>query len=84
METKTPLHRFAGATAVEARREVGRLLREATGLLEGSDLPGASEKLEEARFRILALRESSMQGKRTLSLERESRQSERRGREPEG
>ncbi len=61
--------------------EAHRFLREAASLLEGSDLRGASEKLEEARSRILSLREPGTQGEVCLASKRESGQSERRARE---
>ncbi|MDP9476871.1 MAG: hypothetical protein M3R38_14495, partial [Actinomycetota bacterium] len=66
------------------RREASRLLREAASLLEGSDLRGASEKLEEARSRILSLREPGTQGELDLASKRESRRSDGGGREAEG
>ncbi len=68
----------------EARREAGRLLREATRLLESSDLRGASEKLEEARSRILSLPEPGALGESGLASKRESRRRGRHGREAEG
>lgn len=68
----------------EARREAGWLLREATTLLEGSDLCGASEKLEEARSRLLSLREPSTQEELSLDSERESRRRDRHRKEAEG
>lgn len=68
----------------ESRQEAGWLLREATRLLEGSDLRGASEKLEEARSRILSLREPGMQEELSLDSERESRRRGRHRKEAEG
>ena len=62
-------------------REVRRLFREATSLLEGSDFCGANEKLEEVKSWILYFRESGTWWELGLASKRDSRGSERRERE---
>ena len=84
MPAEVPSHRRDKGMPAEARREAGWLLREATRLLEGSDLRGASEKLEEARSRILFVREPDAQGELGLDSKRESRRRDIHRREAEG